>query len=887
MMDYSDLVKELSQAKGATTQQEMLVRFITEKGMKEAADALDRLTKEALKSPQHAKAFLSLLSLSGIEKSISRPKFSELIQISREMTALSKLIEQLQSLKDLDSYKTTILRAKVALTMQILFILGERMEDDGKPKPSVDGLLALKLALAVPEIKNMLVQLKTDDFPLLARSYLASILKESDFREITEGKLYEFSMNEAMVRRYSDGSALTSLVAEDASKVTELMIARMGLLIITRLNLVLRTMKMYDVDHPAAQPVINALYEAIMHFLEQKDTVTMSRLGSDFLIEEVKIRKRTRHTDDLAALLEERNVLSFTFFKGLEINELKMFLEIFNLPLATFLKKGGFRGAIEEKRIHHIAIDQFRYGIISGDKDTTPVSVDKSLESMILSQVMTRLKEGKDISGLSPEEFTTAVKEILGSKPEEAKELRKNLAGMLLNMNPELANAMLLGDPAMRDKVAWNTVQNLLDQMMGDLNSGNVEQVNSAAKNLKQILQMAINRQKETSIKDIVDGVIKVLWENRSKPQLEIHILELLSFMIQELIVSERIDMAQAAFEHLNQFLVFAEEASRSIAQPQIKRMAEYARKVREAILNERVIDTCIDRFCESDEMGSERASKILSEFKRIETAEALFKVFFRPNRVVRKKALEILISLGEPAKQASLKRIDNVGDVNMFPRNEDKTLPEDKWYELRNAMEVITQIGNQKEQEAILKLGSDSDPRVRKEALTLSIRINPESARQLAVQHLSDVTDVAQTAIGILGALRDQDSLDQIFQQFQRRPELREQIIKAIGMMGGAKAESFLLAALKFSPYKSIERIFYDSPPLIISAIKALKFAGGESAAKFLEVFIKKYKNPIRRALFLPMKSALSSDELIHAAQDTLNSLKARVAARAEGKAG
>jgi len=887
MMDYGDLVKELSQVKGAVAQQEVLSRFIADRSGKDAASALDQLTREAIKSPQHAKAFLSMLGILGIEKSIGRPKFSELAQAAREPQFLSKLFDQLQSLKDMDVYKSTVLRAKLALIMQVLFILGERMEEDGKPRPSVDGLVALRLALSTPDIKGMLVQLKTDDFPLLARSYLASLLKESDFRETGEGKSFEFTMNEAMVRRYSDGTALTTLVTEEGSKVTELLIARMGLLIITRLNLVLRTLKMYHIDHPAAQPVIGSLHDAIMPFLQQKDTVTLSRLGTDFLVDEVKLKKRTRHTDDLAALLEERNVLSLTFFKGIKIEELKMFIDIFNIPLATFLKKGGFKGAIEERRVHHVAIDQFRYGIISGDKDATPVTADKSLESMILSQVLTRMKDGKEIGGLSPDEFASAVKEIVGGKGGESKEMRQNLASMLLTMNPELANALVLQDPATRDRVAWNTVQGLLNQMLSDIASGNAERVNIATKNLKQILQMAINRQKETSIQDMLEGVTKALWENRSKPQVETHILDLISFMVQELIVSERVDVAQAAFGHLNQFMIFSEEASKSVAQPQIKRLAEYAKKVRESVLDERVVDVLISQFSESDDIISERAGKILSEFRRPETAEALFKVFLHPNRVVRKRALEILISLGECAKQAAIKRIENINNANLCVRNEDKTLTEDKWYEIRNSMEIVAQSSNQQEQDKILKLGSDQDPRVRKEVLALSIRINPEAARQLAVQHISDVDEVAQTAIGILGALRDQDSLDLVFQQFQKRPDLREQIIKAVGMTGGAKAESFLLAALKFSPYKSIERIFYDSPQLIISAIKAMKFAGGENATKFLEAFLKKYKNPIRRALFLPMRSALSSDELIRIAQDTLNSLKARISSRAESKAG
>ena len=62
---------------------------------------------------------------------------------------------------------------------------------------------------------------------------------------------------------------------------------------------------------------------------------------------------------------------------------------------------------------------------------------------------------------------------------------------------------------------------------------------------------------------------------------------------------------------------------------------------------------------------------------------------------------------------------------------------------------------------------------------------------------------------------------------------------------------------------------------------IKALKQAGREASIQALEAFVEKYKNPIKRALLMPVRKALKSDELITVAQDTLNSLKLRCGRR------
>jgi len=871
-----ELVKALAQAHGDIAQLDILARFIRDVPAQEAAEVLNQLTRDPVISPNHAKAFMSLLDILRLETTPARPNLNNLKEAARKTPDLSNMLTKLQRLKTLDRRNQAILKAKVALILQVLFITSERMEEDGKPKPTFKGTDILDLAMAAPSSEPMLLRLTLNAFPPLAQPYIAEDLQESDFREVSTN-LYEFTLSEAMVKRYADGSALVSLTAEKDAKAAELMIARMGEHIIRRLALLIKEAHMYPIDHPSVQPVIQALHDSIMRFLEHKEKITITRMGSEFLVDDTKIKKKARYITELSSIFEEYNTSSITFFKGLKDEDLKKLAEAFTQPIAHLKRRGGIKGELEYKKIRHIAVDQFRYGLVSDDGEPVASDSDKALEGLILTEVITRMKEGKDLSGLSPEEFSASFKEILEGKFEASDELRKNLAQMLLGTDPELADTLMTKDAALRDKISWSAAQAILGQMLNDLKSNKRKEVSRAAQSLGQILGMAINRGKETSIRDIVEGTAKALWVNRSNPEVEKYILDLMAYTIQELIASDRIDIADTAIEQLTQFMAFAEEISRSLSQPNIKRMAEAAKRAFESIITERTIEILINQLTSTDSVVSERAAKILGSFKRVETAEAMFKLFLQPDRTTRRLVLRVMISLGEPAKVAALKRIDNINNKDMFPRRSDGLIEDDKWFELRNAMEIVAQLGTSKERERILKLASDPDPRVRRETLTIGMRINPEASKLIALKHISDETDVAKTAIGILGALKNEEDLDLLFYHFQKRADLRETIIQTIGAIGGAKAESFLLAALKFSPYKSVERIFYDSPKLIVFAIKALKQAGSETAIKVLETFLSKYKNPIKRALLMPVKSAIKSDELIIIAQETLNSLKAR----------
>ncbi len=875
-----ELVKALAQAQGEFAQLDILARYIRDLPPQEAAELLNQLCEDPAASPSHAKAFLSVLDILRLESTAVKSSLIGVVEAARKMPEFDRMLAKLRTFKNLDKRSRTILKAKVALVLQVLFSMGERMEEDGKPKPTLKGSDILELITAAAASDPMLLRIPREKFPPIAQPYLTEDLQESDFREVSQG-LYEFRLSEAAIKRYAEGSALVSLTADRDSKAAELMIARMGEHLIRRLVLLIRGMHMYSPDHPAVQPIINSLRDSVMRFLEHKDKVTITRMGTEFLVDDIKIKKKARYITDLSSIFEEYNISSITFFKGLKDQDLKQLGEIFTLSTAQLKRRGGVKGELEHRKVRYVAVDQFKYGLVSDEGQPVVSDADRALEGLILTEVITRMKEGKDISGLSPEEFSAAFRDILEGKFEASDELRKNLAQMLLGADPELADMLMITDPALREKISWSAAQSILGQLLQDLKSKGKDVVSRAAQSLKQILKMAISREKETSIRDIVEGTSKALWANRSNPDAELYILDLIAYEIQELIASDRVDVAHIAIEQLNQFVAFADEIARSISQPNIRRMSEAAKRAFESIITERTINTLIGQLTSEDSIVSERAAKILKSFKKTETAEALFKLFLQPDRAIRRLALEIMIALGEPAKAAALRRIDSINNTDMFPRNDDGRLEDDAWFELRNAMEIVAQLGNQKERERMLKLMSDPDPRVRREVLTIGMRINPEASKLLALKHISDEVEVAKTAIGILGALKNEDDLDLLFYHFQKRPDLREAIIQAVGSIGGEKAESFLLSALRSSPYKSVERIFYDSPNLVICAIKALKQAGREASIQALEAFVERYKNPIKRALLMPVRKALKSDELITVAQDTLNSLKLRCGRR------
>ncbi len=177
--------------------------------------------------------------------------------------------------------------------------------------------------------------------------------------------------------------------------------------------------------------------------------------------------------------------------------------------------------------------------------------------------------------------------------------------------------------------------------------------------------------------------------------------------------------------------------------------------------------------------------------------------------------------------------------------------LDDERWYVLRNAIDLLSNVGGSEDSKKICEFLDHNKPQVRLSALQFLTR-HPAEVSEDRIQSLLNDSDreIRSRMIYALGALKGRRALGQLI-ELAKKPTFgqgdvhtRENAIKGIGRVGGEDSIRFLQGLLERRCI--LDRSGFDR--IHKAAVEALVKIGGSSAATVLNTVLKNHKGDSRR---------------------------------------
>jgi hypothetical protein len=438
------VVQSLGSVADPQKQAEILFNALSKISVRQAADYCHDIAEKSIEDLGYAKALLLLLDAPLLNKVVGKKQLTQITFTLKNNEKYARLAEIMDRTTSLDARAIKVLKAKAAMMFQLLYRTSAL---DQVQRIAVDENLAgNKLRVDLNQFGRAYWNLFIDQ------------LKEADFRS-TDNVTYEMLLNDSLIDQYASGSILVSAGAGSDARLSDAVLARLGSNIVKRLNLLLRTIQMYQsADHPSVSGALESLLSTIEAALQGRESLTLTRMGGDLLIDDIKVKKHAKFIDDFVAALEVRNVNSMTLKRGLSLEEVRAFLLLFAENEVQIKNKGGVKKILDSQGVSHVLVDQFKYGIIADDaQEDMPQAMatdDRMLENIVFTEIVAKIRKG-DLGDMNAAEIGTAFKELISGSFRQDKNARKSLAQMILALDPDLAEQAIFSKAGIRDEMSW------------------------------------------------------------------------------------------------------------------------------------------------------------------------------------------------------------------------------------------------------------------------------------------------------------------------------------------------------------------------------------------------------------------------------------------------
>lgn len=883
VQDYSSVINSIASAKGPKKQMEIIVRFLSSNELRVVAELFYDINQKAAQSMPHAKALLLLLDYPTFYKTIGKKDYDNFLFLMKGSSKLQSTEELFETAKSIKSTAVNLFKAKSAMMLQLLFLLRERIQEQGLPVLSINGTEVVKKVARSGESKSeMIVDL--EEFGKGYWNLFVEILKEADFRSDDKIK-YRLMLSENMITQYSTGANLVGSGMGEGGQtaLSDAMVTRLGRNIVKRLSLLLRTIKMYQsADHPSINLGLESLHSTISEVLEHRPSITLTRMGSDLLIDDIKNRKSEQFVDDFVDQMDVRNLNSLTITQGVSLEEVRAFSMLFALSHAQIKKKGGAKKILDSQGVTHVLMDQYKYGIISGDTVTEADNVamdEKMIENLVFTELVSRLKEGKSLGDLKAEEVGAAFKQLLSGAFRKDEKSKQTLAQMILAIDPSLAERAVFENEGIRDDLNWSTARHMIDELLVELPKGNPEVRIKNLDNLERMSDLAITRNKDTSLITIIEKIVDRLKMREKDLEVVSKIIDVLSDTAKQLVINGKYSLAlttlRNVFQIRQRFELMPEEKMDDFT----RAMPGILSKIFENVGEAEVVEVLVREF-EGDSLETvDKVTRILEMLNSEESINKLLDGFSSPSRSVRNRCFQALLTIGEKTLNVALLKLKAIDDPQVFLRKSDNTLDDDAYFIARNCVDLIAKMGQDEQTEIFMSIKDDSDPRLRKQIMLSLAKLKPAKGAEIAFLNLDDPDqDVVKFAIITLGSLKSEESMRKLVDLFYAQPDLRTTILQALAMIGGADAEKLMSGATFLRFGGNLGRIYRFNPELRMVALKGLGQCGNKAGLHGLRKFALWMNIPIVRLLFVPLKSLRLSKEFVKISRDALSRVEYRL---------
>jgi HEAT repeat protein len=883
-LDLKRLVTSVGSANEPEKQAEILNHALSRLSLRQAADAWAEIAARSLDDLMYAKAFLAMLDVPVLNAVAGKKTVGQWHFTFKGTDKFKDLFEVFDAMHTIDPKLVKLVKAKAAMLFQLMYLVKDRIVEDGLPMMRVNATEMVKRVLSDPEVGIKKIKIDLNNYGRAYWNTIVEQLKEADFQS-KDNVIYEMLLNDSLVEQYQTGSILTASGAGGAgeARLSDAVLARLGTNIIKRLNLLLRTTQMYQsVDHPSVSAALEALLATIENAMQGREGLTISRLGGDLLIEDIKIKKKEKFVDDFVVALEQRNVNSMSLKRGISLEEVRAFLMIFALTEAQVKKQGGVKKILETKGVSHVQVDQFRYGIISGEveEETETMAADeKMISSVVFSEVLTKIQKG-DVDKLSPAELGSMIKEMLTGQLSRDKNARRSLAQMILALDPDLAEQAVFAKEGLRDEMSWSSARKMIDQLLGELGRGNPDDRIHTVENLERMAEVAITRNKETSLTQIIERLNERLRSKERDPEVLARLFDAMANICRFLILNVKYTLALKIVRSVHNLVNYCENLPVEKKDDYTRALCELGAMMMISISKGEVIQALI-RELESETMATVDTGMKLLEFLGTEQViSELLESFKSPSRTLRNRAFQVLTAMGEKSLVVCQWKLRHLSDPTQFSRRtEAGEMTEESYYVARNCIDLIERLGSKREVELVRQISDDPDPRIRAATISALAKLDANEGVLLAKLRLSDGEPlVAEAAINVLGQSGNGEVVPSLIDLFYAEPRLRTPVLHALGRIGSEECEKVLIEATRYKRGGALGKVFWDDETLRMTALKALGIAGRNQALAALRNFIRVSDNVMLRLLLVPWRFHKQRKDLMRVASDSLSRVEYRV---------
>ncbi|MDP8224930.1 MAG: HEAT repeat domain-containing protein [Candidatus Lernaella stagnicola] len=890
-LDLRRVINSVATASEPSKQAEILNNALSQISIRQATDYWLDISRRAVDDLSFAKAFLVFLDLPLLEKAFGKKAISQLHFTLRASDKYKELLKVHEQIEQLDAKLVRTLKAKAAMMLQLIFLVRGQAKEEGLPEMRITAPQLVLRILESPTLPERKMRFDLNDYGRAYWNMLIEQLKEADFQTRDE-VVYEMLLTESLIDQYQKGTILTSSGAGGAgeARLSDAVMVRMGTNIIKRLNLLLRTTQMYQsADHPSVSAALQAMLGTIEDAMQGRDGLTLSRVGGDILIEDVKIKRKEKFILDFTQALEERNVNSLTLKLGISLEEVRALLMVFAQTDAQIKKAGGVKRILESKGVGHVIVDQFTYGILGEDEEEEAENIaseEKMLVNVVFGKVLDKLAEGS-IQQLSPTELGAMIKNLISAALRQDKGVKRTLAQMIMALDPKLAEVAVFSKEGVRDEINWSSARKMIDHLVNILGKGAAETRINTVSDLEKMAELAISRNKETSLMQIVDCLVERLRKGEREIEVITRLFEALAMISRFMVLSKKYPPVIKVLRSVNNMVNYYENLPAEKRDDFARAVSELSATMKTAISTEEVVQALI-RELDGDSMSVvDNAMKILETLATESVVEGLLDAFTHPSRSLRNRAFQILTAMGEKSLLVCAMKLKKLGEIEEFARDTNGKLTDDGFFVARNAMDLIAKIGSKRDVDLIRRISDDNDGRLRAESVTVMTRLDENEGRMLSKMRLGDSDKrVREAAVTVIGQLGGPDDVPALIDLFYAEPDLRAQIVKTLGRVGDTHAEQVLIGAASIRYGGNLGKIYRDDNSLRLAALKALSTVGTETARAALRKFVLFNSNPLLRIMFVPWRYRSENKQMLQHARDSIQKIERQITKKAEDEA-
>jgi len=213
---------------------------------------------------------------------------------------------------------------------------------------------------------------------------------------------------------------------------------------IKQLQLAIKNNASYPGNHPAFSRAAEKSYETLMSLLDEEPTLTVGVSDNKLLLDDVAINGNAPAMVKFAKELDQREIDSITFYRGLTLTDFRAFLDAMVKSPTIMNQEGGVASILRERGVSTVQLNEFKYGKIAEDSEQP----DKST-------VLGYLSGEDNILGVSRAEFL----HILDDEP-------YRVPNLLLRAVDSRVASDHLGNQEARGKVATESMNRIARELL-------------------------------------------------------------------------------------------------------------------------------------------------------------------------------------------------------------------------------------------------------------------------------------------------------------------------------------------------------------------------------------------------------------------------------------